>query len=115
MIEAFNRGILGDERWDGLGLATRTMLRAEGAAFRVDMVSELSAPFAFADVGAPTVIGYGTATSSGHAEGARRLAAVLGADLYEVAGAGHFAPTERPEAFAHLGRLAHARGDAPRG
>ena len=82
------------------------MLRAEGAAFRTDMESELSAPFAFEEVTAPCVIGYGTRTQHGHAEGARRLAAVLGADLYRVEGAGHFASTEHPEAFATLVRRA---------
>jgi pimeloyl-ACP methyl ester carboxylesterase len=107
--ERFNREILGDERWNGLPERTRQLLRAEGAAFRVDMAAELEAPYDFADLVAPTVVGYGTATRSGHAEGARRLARVLGADLYEVPGADHFAPISRPAAWATMVRLALAR------
>jgi pimeloyl-ACP methyl ester carboxylesterase len=106
MIEGFAREHLGAARWEGLAPTTRTLLLAEGAAFKVDMASELSAPFAFEDVRAPTVIGYGTATSNGHAEGARRLAARMGAELYAVEGAGHFASAAHPEAFARLARLA---------
>jgi len=106
--ERFARQIVGDERWDGLSERTKMMLRAEGAAFRTDMESELTAPFAFEDVTAPCVIGYGTRTQHGHEEGARRLAAVLGADTYRVEGAGHFASTEHPEAFATLVRRAVA-------
>jgi pimeloyl-ACP methyl ester carboxylesterase len=104
--EQFNRGILGDERWERLPERTKELLCSEGAAFRVDMASELTAPFDFADLKAPTVIGYGTATSSGHAEGARRLAAVLGAQLYEVKNGTHFAPTTDPGAWAILVRKA---------
>jgi pimeloyl-ACP methyl ester carboxylesterase len=116
--EMFARQILGDDRWDGLSEQTRAMLRAEGAAFRTDMQSELTAPFGFEEVTVPCVIGYGTNTSKGHEEGARRLAAILGADLYEVPGAGHFAATEHPEAFATLARravaLASGRGGPAR-
>ena len=106
--ESFNRGILGDERWDGLPERTKEMLRDEGAAFRADMRAELTAPFEFADVKCPVVVGYGTATSTGHAEGARRLAAIMGADLYEVPGADHFAPLTSPAAWAMLVRKAIA-------
>jgi hypothetical protein len=52
------------------------------------------------------VVGYGTATSSGHAEGARRLAALMGAELFEVAGANHFAPLTAPDAWATMVRKA---------
>ena len=106
--EDFNRGILGDERWEALSERTRTMLRGEGAAFRVDMASELVAPYAFEDLRSPTVVGYGTATGSGHAEGARRLAAIIGADLFEVEGADHFTSVSNPPAWAELVRRAVA-------
>lgn len=106
--EAFNRDILGDERWEQLRAPTKAMLRAEGAAFRTDMASETVAPFAFEDVRAPAVIGHGTRTSSGHEEGAIRLAAVLGAELLCFEGADHFAPISRPDAFATIVRRAVA-------
>jgi pimeloyl-ACP methyl ester carboxylesterase len=102
--ETFNRNILGDAHWDALPERTKDMLRREGAAFQVDMVSELTAPFHFADITCPVVIGAGTATSSGHFEGARRLAQILKADLFEVEGADHFAPTNSPGAWAELVR-----------
>jgi pimeloyl-ACP methyl ester carboxylesterase len=107
--EQFNRKILGDERWDSLTERTRRLLRAEGAAFRADMAAELRAPFDFAEVVAPTVIGFGTATSSGHADGARRLARIMDADLFVVPGGDHFAPISRPSAWARLVRLTVAR------
>lgn len=102
--ETFNRNILGDERWNALPERTKDMLRREGAAFQVDMISELTAPFQFVDITCPVVIGAGSATVSGHLEGARRLARILDADLFEVAGADHFAPTTSPGAWAELVR-----------
>src|SRR5207237_1286639 len=91
---------------------TKDMLRREGAAFRADMTSELTAPFDFADITCPVVIGAGTATSSGHLEGARRLARILNAELFEVEGADHFAPRTSPAAGAELVRKAIALGNA---
>jgi hypothetical protein len=41
---------------------------------RSDMASELDAPFDFQDVFVPALVGYGTATSADHSEGARWLA-----------------------------------------
>ncbi len=102
LAETFNRNILGDDRWDALGERTRDMLRREGAAFHVDMVSELTAPFQFAEITCPVVIGAGSATGSGHLEGARRLAKILNADMFEVEGADHFAPMSSPGAWAEL-------------
>lgn len=106
--EEFNRSILGDDRWESLPDTTRDMLRREGAAFRTDMASELSAPFRFEDITVPCVVGCGTATSSGHHEGGIRLASVLGAELYEVDGADHFAPLSAPHVWAGLVRRAVA-------
>jgi pimeloyl-ACP methyl ester carboxylesterase len=107
--EQFNRQILGDERWNELDEGTKDMLRREGAAFRSDMAAELTAPFEFDEIRCPVVIGCGTATSAGHLEGAHRLARILGADLFEVAGADHFAPLTNPPAWAQLVRKAVAR------
>jgi pimeloyl-ACP methyl ester carboxylesterase len=112
LTETFNRNILGDVRWDALSERTRDMLRREGAAFQVDMVSELTAPFLFEDIYCPVVIGAGTATRSGHLEGARRLAQILDAELFEVEGADHFAPTSSPDAWAELVRRTVASASA---
>jgi pimeloyl-ACP methyl ester carboxylesterase len=109
--EQFNRQILGDRRWDRLDERTKDMLRKEGTAFRTDMAAELTAPFEFAEIVCPVVIGCGTATSSGHLEGARRLARILSADLFEVVGADHFAPLTDPPAWAQLVRKAVVLAD----
>jgi pimeloyl-ACP methyl ester carboxylesterase len=70
-------------------------------AFQVDMASVLQAPFEFRDVEVPALVGYGTATSAAHREGARWLAGRLPmARLHEIRGVGHFAPRTHPEEFA---------------
>ncbi len=100
-IEAMYRSLLGDAAWDRLPPEVRAERRAEGAAFQVDMASELEAPFDFADVRVPAVVGYGTATSAEHREGARWLVERLPlARLLAMPGAGHFAPRTHPKAFA---------------
>lgn len=104
-VETMYRRLLGDEEWDRLPSAVRAQRRAEGAAFQVDMASELDAPFAFEDVAVPTVVGYGTDTSVEHAYGARWLAARLpDASLHSIPGAGHFASRTHPEEFAAFAR-----------
>ena len=108
LAETFNRDILGEGRWESLTDPTKDMLRREGAAFHADMTSELTAPFDFADITCPVIIGAGTATSSGHLEGARQLATILNADLFEVEDATHFAPLTSPAAWSELVRKAVA-------
>ena len=108
LAETFNRDILGEQRWEALPDRTKGMLRREGAAFHADMNSELTAPFDFADITCPVIIGTGTATVSGHLEGARRFAKILHADLFEVEDATHFAPLTNPAAWSELVRKAVA-------
>ncbi len=73
----------------------------KGAAFQVDMASELVAPFEFEDVAVPALVGYGTATVTEHSRGARWLVDRLPrARLRATPGAGHFAPRTHPEEFA---------------
>jgi pimeloyl-ACP methyl ester carboxylesterase len=65
------------------------------------MASELEAPFNFDDVRVPALVGYGTATSAEHREGARWLVERLpNARLHVIPGAGHFAPRTHPKEFA---------------
>ena len=99
-VEAMYRSLLG-EGWDDLPPEVRSERRAEGPAFQVDMASEISAPFEFDDVHVPALIGYGTATSAEHVEGARWLADRLpSARVRASPGAGHFAPRTHPREFA---------------
>ena len=68
-IEEMYRRLLGEEAWDALPPEVQGQRRAEGVALQVDMASELIAPFAFGDVGVPTLVGLGGATSWEHARG----------------------------------------------
>jgi len=103
--EAFNRGLLGDERFDGLSERTRQLLRAEGAAFRADMASQ-EAPFADLDrLDMPILIGCGTVTGgASFTEVHRASARALGAELVVLEGADHSAHTNQPEAWAQFVR-----------
>ncbi|MGA8368599.1 MAG: alpha/beta hydrolase [Acidimicrobiales bacterium] len=108
LAETFNRNILGEGRWESLNDRTKDMLRREGAAFHADMASELTALFDFEDITCPVIIGAGTATGSGHLEGARRLASILNAHVFEIDNADHFAPLTSPASWAELVRKAVA-------
>jgi pimeloyl-ACP methyl ester carboxylesterase len=100
-IEAMYRSLLGDRAWHQLPPGMQAQRRAEGAAFQVDMASELNAPFNFEDVLVPALVGCGTATSVEHREGARWLVERLpNARLHVSPGAGHFAPRSHPMEFA---------------
>src|SRR5690606_23736342 len=112
--EELARGLLGDDRWEALADGARSMLRAEGAAYRVDVEAQLAGHYELGSVDAPVVVGCGTASAGGRAEGARRLARVLGGDLYEVEGADHHAPVSHPAAWAGLVRRALALAAEPR-
>lgn len=104
-IEELYRRLLGDEAWDALPPEVQEQRRAEGVALQVDMASELIAPFAFGDVGVPTLVGVGGATSWEHARGAAWLTEQLpDALLHVVPGAGHFANRTHPEEFAQFVR-----------
>jgi pimeloyl-ACP methyl ester carboxylesterase len=99
-VEAMYRSLIG-EAWDGLPPEVQSQRRAEGVAFQVDMASEIDAPFDFHDVLVPALIGYGTATSAEHVEGAHWLAEHLpNGRVRPSPGAGHFAPRTHPQEFA---------------
>lgn len=112
-IEEIYRRLLGEAAWNRLSPETRARRRAEGPAFRVDMASELKAPFQFADVVVRALVGFGTETSNEHLYGARWLAEQLpDTRLHSIEGAGHFAPRTHPREFAGfvLSAALHATG-----
>ena len=99
-VEAMYRSLFG-QAWDELSPDVRSQRRAEGAAFQVDMASEIDAPFEFHDVLVPALVGYGTTTSAEHVEGAVWLAEQLpNARVRASPEAGHFAPRTHPQEFA---------------
>jgi pimeloyl-ACP methyl ester carboxylesterase len=103
--EEFNRGILGDERWESLRPSTRELLRAEGAAFRADMACQDRQLFDLDALKVPLVVGCGTATPDPQfLDAHRQLARRTGAELYEAEGADHFAHTNHPDAWVGLVR-----------
>ena len=113
-IEHMYRMLLGDQGWEHLQPDAQAELRAEGAAFQVDMASELNAPFDFQDVVVPALVGYGTATVAEHAKGARWLVDRLPkARLHSTPGAGHFAPRTHPKEFAAFIGAVVAMAGAP--
>ena len=106
LAEQFNRGILGDARFEQLSERTRLMLRAEGAAFRDDMASQ-DRPFAELDrLTMPRIVGCGTVTPSDPAfiDLHRHTAERTGSELLVVEGADHSAHLSRPEAWVRLVR-----------
>ncbi len=71
------------------------------------MGSALDAPFDFRDVLVPALVGYGSATSAEHVEGARWLAGQLpNSRVHASPGTGHFAPRTHPQKFAVFMRAA---------
>jgi pimeloyl-ACP methyl ester carboxylesterase len=109
-IEEMYRRILGDDTWDRLPREAQEQRRAEGSAFQADMASQLVAPFAFEDVTVPTLVGYGTATSREHVEGAAWLVEHLPeARLHVIPGAGHFANRTHAKDFAQFVHAVVAR------
>lgn len=113
--EVFNRRILGEERWQQIADRTKELLRAEGAAFRADMSSQIH-PFCDLDLlKVPFVVGCGTETHDPRFQLAyRSLAELTRAELYVGEGADHFAHTNHPEAWVGLVRATIAlarRGD----
>lgn len=107
VIEDMYRRLLGEKAWARLPADVQAKRRAEGAAFRVDMASELTVPFDFADVRARALVGNGTETSAEHIRGARWVAEQLpDARRHVIDGAGHFAHRTHPEQFAGFVRAA---------
>jgi pimeloyl-ACP methyl ester carboxylesterase len=103
--EEFNRGIIGDERWDNLRRSTREMLRAEGEAFRADMACQEREFMDLDALHVPLLIGCGTVFQDDiHAGASHRLAERTGAELFVVDGADHFAHTNHPGAWVELVR-----------
>ena len=103
------RGVIamaGEQAWDRLGETGRQQRRAEGAAFVLDMESGMSAPYDFADVPVPCVIGYGATWP--HVETSPRLARTLGCPTFTIAQASHVAHLTHPAEFADFVRRAVA-------
>jgi pimeloyl-ACP methyl ester carboxylesterase len=103
--EEMARSILGDEGWARLDDDARATRRAEGLAYQVDLAGQLTAPYRFADVAVPTVVGYGTASFEDRRIGGPWLCERLpDARLLVVDGATHWGHRTHPAEFAGLVR-----------
>jgi pimeloyl-ACP methyl ester carboxylesterase len=102
--EAFNRSMLGEERWEALPQRTQDLLRAEGVSFRADLQSQLEFPFDAADLKTPLVVGCGTESPPSMTEGCRRLTEISSGQYWLIDGANHVAHTDHPEIWAELVR-----------
>jgi pimeloyl-ACP methyl ester carboxylesterase len=103
------RGVIamaGEEAWNRLSEAARQQRRAEGAAFVLDMVSGMEAPYDWADVRVPCIIGYGA--SWPHVETSPQLARTLACPTFTIEEASHVAHLTHPAEFAELIRRAAA-------
>ena len=104
------RRLLGDTAWEAMSPATQQRRRAEGIAYGLDMASILDAPFDFAEVAVPALVGRGSETAPEHHYGAAWLCEQLpDATLFDIDGAGHFANRSHPAEFAAFVRAACER------
>jgi pimeloyl-ACP methyl ester carboxylesterase len=102
--ESYNRFLLGDERFESLSERTRSLLRAEGRAFRADMASQFDPYFEPHELITPCVIGSGAGPDSPDPGVYPSCAALLGCELLVIEGAPHGAHTTAPAAWASLVR-----------
>ena len=110
--ESMNRGILGDERWEQLRDSTKELLRAEGLAFRTDMIGQLEPYLEFDHLKVPFLVGCGTQSYDARfVDANKRLAERTCGELLVCEGASHYAHTNNPEAWVGFVRatvaLAH--------
>ncbi len=112
--ESFNRGMLGDDRYDALAEATKAMLRDEGVAFREDMRSQMSLYFEPQRLAVPSVIGCGAdERRAPHTGMNQATASMLGSELLYVPDAAHAAHILQPAAWARLVRATLELAAAP--
>ena len=82
----------------------------ERRLFLAEATEGLSPSFDLTRLTTRTVVGYGTATVPAFGPGMHGLAEVIGAETFELPGAGHMAHREEPEDFARFVRRAIALG-----
>jgi pimeloyl-ACP methyl ester carboxylesterase len=92
--------MVGEEAWRRLPEEVKVFRRAEGVAFKSDVILGLSPPFQWDDLTVPSLFGVGLQTWPFAQEAATRLAESAGAELFTIAGAAHTAHVSHPEDFA---------------
>lgn len=101
--EVFLRRLIGDERWEAMPEPAKEDRRDEGAALVAEITdAHRRPPFDASEIKVPCVVGRGTRSPEHMAEGAERLAAMLGAALVTIDGASHGAHISHPAEFARF-------------
>ncbi len=108
LAERVYASMVGEEAWRNLPEELKAHRRAEGMAFRSDVVLGLSPPFRWEDLKVPSLFGVGLQSWPFSQEAATRLAESLGAGLFAIEGAGHSAHVSHPEQFAEFVRCTMA-------
>jgi pimeloyl-ACP methyl ester carboxylesterase len=104
LAERVYASLVGEDAWRRLPEDLKARRRAEGAAFRSDVMSGLTEPFRWEDLKVPSLFGVGLETWPFAQEAATRLAESQGSGLFTIAGAGHSAHVSHPEQFAQFVR-----------
>jgi pimeloyl-ACP methyl ester carboxylesterase len=94
------KAMVGKEAWNRLSDAVRAQRRAEGPAIVLDMASGVEAPYDWADLRVPCIIGYGATWP--HAETSPELARVLSYPTFVIEQATHAAHLSHPTEFAEF-------------
>lgn len=116
--ERFFRRMVGDSAWERLPEAGRRARRADGPALAAELraIRLVDPPFDVTALGLPATFGRGGNSISRHRDTVTWLVEhTPGAELFEIAGAGHGAHLTHPDAFAAFVRTAVARAGLPAG
>jgi len=114
--EAFMRVMIGDARWERLGVAMRETRRAEGDTLRSDLELTRSpdSRVDLTEVRLPVTIGHGSDSAARFKASAARIMADVADPIgIEIAGSHHGAHLSHPTEFAAFVRAAHARAPRP--
>jgi pimeloyl-ACP methyl ester carboxylesterase len=116
--ERFFRRMVGDSAWERLPEAGKRARRADGPALAAELraIRIDHAPFDVTTLWLPATFGRGGNSIGRHRDTVTWLAEhTPGAELFEIAGAGHGAHLTHPDAFAAFVRGAVARAGLPAG
>jgi pimeloyl-ACP methyl ester carboxylesterase len=100
------KAMAGEGAWNRLSEAAKEQRRAEGVAFVLDMAPVNDAPYDWADLRVPCIIGYGATWP--HVETSPQLAEAISSPTFEIEGASHTAHITHPAEFAQFVRRATA-------
>jgi pimeloyl-ACP methyl ester carboxylesterase len=80
--------------------------RHERTTFLAEASASFVQPFDLAELKVPCVVGVGGASLDVFGEGMRQVAALIGAEVFDIGDAGHMAHREHPDEFAQFVRRA---------